>query len=457
MLGTSEIIRKLEKFLNHGHERTIRAKKNILISFFLKGADVLIGIILVPISISYLGTTNYGVWLTISSLTTWMIFFDVGLGNGLRNKFAEAVALGNDRLAREYVSSAYATLLIVVSFLILLFVFLNSYLDWTLILNSPPELRSNLSVLALIVFIAFAVRLVLKLISDLLLAYHRTALRDFILVLGRVLTLGLIIILSKKTNQSLVYFGSIYSLAPLVVLFISTVLLFKLFFREYQPSFQSINWKSSGSLFTLGVNFFVIQISITVLFMTDNVIISQLFGPAEVTPYHIAHKYFGVVLMGFTVVMSPFWSSFTEAYARKDITWIRRIIRNLLKVWIATSILAIILLVFSGFIYELWIGNQVRVEFQISLFWAVFVILQSLNMIYTFFLNGVGKIKIQMLTAVVTIFLNIPLSILFSYQLGLGPSGVILATNVSILMYIVFRSIQTYKILSGKAIGIWNS
>ena len=452
----STFTQKINAYLNKGHERTIRAKKNVFISFFLKGIDLLTGIILVPISIDYLGATNYGVWLTLSSLTTWMVFFDVGLGNGLRNKFAEAITLGNVKLAREYVSSAYAILLIIISLLILLFIAINTYLDWTLILNTSPELKDRLSILALIVFVSFALRLGLKLISALLLAYHKTALRDFIDVIGRLSILISIIFLSRHGTQSLVYFGSIVSLAPIIVLLIFTIILFKSLFKKYQPSFKEINWNSSKLLFNLGFYFFVIQISTTILFMTDNIIISQLFGPAEVTPYHIGHKYFGAVLMGFTIIMAPFWSSFTESFAANDILWIRTTIRKLLIIWCVSSLLVIILLACSNTIYDIWIGDKVYISFQTSLFWAIFVILQSLNMIYTFFLNGVGKIKIQMLTALFTIFLNIPLSIFFSKHLGLGPPGVVLATNVSILMYIYFRSTQTYKILSGKAVGIWD-
>ena len=51
-----------------------------------------IGLVLVPLTINYLNPTKYGIWITLSSVIGWFSFFDIGLGNGLRNRFAEAIA-----------------------------------------------------------------------------------------------------------------------------------------------------------------------------------------------------------------------------------------------------------------------------------------------------------------------------------------------------------------------------
>lgn len=46
----------------------------------------------------------------MSSIVGWFVFFDVGLTQGLRNRFAEARAKGDEELARNYVSTTYAIL-----------------------------------------------------------------------------------------------------------------------------------------------------------------------------------------------------------------------------------------------------------------------------------------------------------------------------------------------------------
>lgn len=87
--ATSIKIRQiLTDFFTKGHERSIKAKKNILASFIIKGLSIAISLVLVPLTINYINPTQYGIWLTLSSIVAWFSFFDIGLTQGLRNKFA---------------------------------------------------------------------------------------------------------------------------------------------------------------------------------------------------------------------------------------------------------------------------------------------------------------------------------------------------------------------------------
>lgn len=89
-------------------KRTNKALFNIASSFVIKGASILLSLLLVPITLDYLNPYEYGIWLTLSSVLMWINYFDIGLGNGLRNKLSEALAVGDDNLARIYVSTSLA-------------------------------------------------------------------------------------------------------------------------------------------------------------------------------------------------------------------------------------------------------------------------------------------------------------------------------------------------------------
>ena len=141
--STSIISNSIQKFLNSGHKRTVDAKKNIVWLFGVRGLHIVINMALVPIAIQYINPVQYGVWLTLSSIMGWFAFFDIGLSNGLRNKFAEAKARGDLELARSYVSTTYAALFFIFSFLWLLFVIVNRFIDWTIILNAPEDTESE--------------------------------------------------------------------------------------------------------------------------------------------------------------------------------------------------------------------------------------------------------------------------------------------------------------------------
>jgi O-antigen/teichoic acid export membrane protein len=206
----------------------------------------------------------------------------------------------------------------------------------------------------------------------------------------------------------------------------------------------------------IGLNFFIIQIAAIILFSTDNIIITQLFGPKEVTPYNIAFKYFSIVTMGFSIIVIPYWSAITEAYTKKDFLWIKKSMNTLLKLSIIFSLGAIVLIIFSNEFYFFWVGDLIQVPFTLSLFMGIYVIIGAFGRPFNHFVNGTGKIKIQLCFAVFGAVMNIPLSIYFAKYLDFGSSGVILATIVCEFIGLVILPVQYNKIINNKAHGIWN-
>ena len=63
--------------MTSGSERSAKAKKNIIEMLFLKGGNILIGLLMVPMTINYVDSENYGIWLTLSSMVAWMSFFNI--------------------------------------------------------------------------------------------------------------------------------------------------------------------------------------------------------------------------------------------------------------------------------------------------------------------------------------------------------------------------------------------
>lgn len=149
----NKIVYSLLKNINKGNDRSANALKNILASLLIRGCSISISLVLVPLTIHYVNPTGYGVWITLSSIIAWFSFFDIGFGHGLRNKFAEALAAGQNELARIYVSTTYAVLIIISSIIFTFFIVINPFLNWSKILNTSSEMTGELGLLALIVFV----------------------------------------------------------------------------------------------------------------------------------------------------------------------------------------------------------------------------------------------------------------------------------------------------------------
>ena len=447
-------IRRFRSIINKGHSRSINIVKNIFASFFIRGCSIAISLVLVPLTINYVNPTQYGIWLTLSSIIGWFGFFDIGFGNGLRNKFAEALAKEDKEQARIYVSTTYAILSIIIAVVLLLFFCINPFLNWATILNAPAAMGDELRTLALIVFVFFCIQFVLQLITTIITANQQPAKASAFNLLGSVFSLVVIYTLTRTTSGNLLYLGLALGFAPILVLAVSTFWFFRTEYRWCEPSVKHVKFRYARDLMNLGFKFFIIQIAFVVLYQTDNIIIAQLFGPTEVTPYNIAYKYFGVIPMLFGIIITPFWSAFTESWIKQDLSWIRSTMKKLRLFWLLLCAVALVMLLSAGFVYGIWIGDAVLIPFSMSSVMAIYVLVNAWNGIYSQFLNGVGKIKIQLYASIFGVLLNIPVALLLGKAIGV--SGVVLANVLFGVINMIWSAIQYQKIIQNKASGLWD-
>lgn len=439
--------------INKGHQRSVKAKKNILASFLIKGCNIAISLVLVPLTIHYVNPTQYGIWITLSSIIGWFAFFDIGFGNGLRNKFAEAIAHDDHEKARIYLSTTYAVLSIIIASVLALFFCINPFLNWPKILNTSQGMAGELSLLALIVFVFFCLQFLLQLITTIITANQQPAKASFFNFLGSILSLTVIFILTKTTSGNLIYLALGLGFTPIVVLSASSLWFYTHDYRKYAPAFRFVKFSYARSLMSLGVKFFIIQIAVVILYETSNLIIAQLFGPAEVTSYNVAYKYFGIIPMIMSIVMMPFWSAFTEAWVKKDIDWIKMTMTRLRRLWMLLIIITMAMLLGSQLVYKFWVGKDIFIPISISAAMASYVIINAWNGIHSQFVNGVGKIKMQLYVAIAGSLINIPLAIFLGNNLGIY--GVVLSTTIISIMGAIVSPIQYHKLINNTARGLW--
>ena len=259
-------------YFTKGHDRSINIKKNILASLIIKGFSIILSLLLVPLTIHYLDKNNYGIWLTISSLVAWMSYFDIGLNNGLRNKFAEAKALNNTELAQKYVSTTYALLILIFIPLTILLIVLNNFLNWSTIFKTTNTMSKDLSTVFIIIISYFSIKFILSTINTLLLADQKPAHASFIGLLEQILSLITIFILTQFTKGSLIKLCLGLCIIPLFMFLFVNIILFSGKYKNVSPNLKSINLSLSKELLGLGIKFFFLQIAVLVQFQTSNII-----------------------------------------------------------------------------------------------------------------------------------------------------------------------------------------
>jgi len=450
----SKVVSLVRGFFSEGHERTIKAKKNIVFSFFIKVASILVLLLNVPIALKYVNTAQYGIWLTLSALFTWFSLLDVGFGNGLKNKLTEALAQGNIRLARIYVSTTYAIISLISLLLFCLFLFANSFLDWTKILNTDPGMARELSLAVVVVFGIFAFQFILQLLNVICLARHNTVITALIGLAGNVMGLVTLLILAKTTQGSLINLCLSIGLGPLAALLLFTLVLFTGSYKGLSPSLKLVDFTYAKDIMNLGIKFFIIQVGLIFYYNCDNLIISHILGPQAVTPYNIALRYFNVITLVSSILMMPFWSAFTDAHAKEDFQWIKDTVRKLEKICLLIFAGGLVMLFISPVVYRIWIGDKVDIPLELSAVVVICLVLRAFRTVYCYYMNGVGKIMLQVYLTVIAGLVNVPLAIFLCKKMG--ATGVILATTVVCTVSAYFEITQYRKLINNTAKGIWN-
>ena len=408
---------------------------------------------LVPLTLNYVSSETYGVWLTLSSIILWLGFFDAGFSLGLKNKLAEALAFEDYKKGKILVSTTYFIMSIIFLPLLFLLELIVPYIDWPSLLNISILYQEDIISTMRIIVACFCLQMIIQVLSPVAAAHQKVALSSAFPVIGNVVSLLIVFILSKTVSPSLFILSLAISLVPVIILLLFSLYYYNYDFLKVSPSIKSIDLSFFKLLFGLGYKFFLIQIQLIVIFQTTNFLMSNLSGPDSVTAYNIAYKYLGTGMMLFYIIISPFWPAFTDAYAKGDFSWMKSIYAKLSKVYFLIVIGIVGMLAVSDFVYDIWVGKDFDVPFVMSLSVALYMIVQSWFSLQANLINGTGAITLQTVVSIVGLVVHVPFSLFLGHYVG--AVGVVYSMILITLFYSVVFTVQIRKILNRKARGIW--
>lgn len=435
-------------------ERSKQYKTNIVYMLIFQSISICTSFLLVPITLKYLGINNYGIWITLTTLIGWFSFFDIGLGHGLRNKYAESKAQNNYIEIRRYISTSLFILIAISLIIFILFSIVAIFVDWSNVLAAPEYLSFDLKILAFIIALTFCIRFVVNIVCVLLTADQQPYIPYFLNLCSNILSLIGVYILTITTKSSILSIGICLSVTQIIPISIGYVYFFNTKYKTVYPSFKYFSTNHIRPLFSLGIQFFIIQITSLVLFQTNNIIIAHTCGQQNVTEFNIAYKYINIIYITFSTLLTPLWSASTEAFVKGDITWIKKCMRKLKTIWLYICLGGLLLIILSPYSYKLWLKNAVSPNYFLLILILLYFITMMRSSMYRFFMNGVGKIRLQFYVTLIQSLIHIPLAIILGQEWGI--LGVVFTMFIWSLINSIWEPIQFKRIIEGKALGIWN-
>jgi len=376
--------------------RTLLAYKNIAASLFLRIFSGIITLILVPLTLNCLGEYNNGVWLTISSALLWIENFDIGLGNGLRNKLGAYVAAGDWTQARKSVSTTFVLLIFIMIPTMLVLLSLVNIFNIYDLLNISQEKISNLHQVLYIGIVLFCSTFIMKFIGNVFMGMQIPAVNNFLVTAGHpIILLGTYFMYTHHINS--LYYITILNLGtPLIIYLLAYPYTFYVKYPQLRPSLKFFEQSIIKELFSLGLLFFINQITGSIVLLSSNILISRWFSPSLVTPYQIAFRYFSIIILLFTLVISPLWNAVTDAYERGDTAWIKKTIRKVDITLLLFYIAITLMVVMSTYVYDIWIGQATVIPLSITISMALYTFCLITSLAYCYILNGMSKLRLQL-------------------------------------------------------------
>ena len=429
--------------------------KNSMATALMKVAVLLCSLIMVPITLNYLNAENYGIWMAMTSILYWFAFFDVGLGNGMRNYLSEAISRQDYIKARSYFSTAIFLLAIIAVLIGILSIIIIFQLDLNHIFNTHIMSNKSLAYIMVVAISFSLIQFVAKNVGMVYIAMQRYAINDFIVFIGQLISTIIVYIITKTTESHLIYIVIAITSIPALVFILASIPLLKQH-PQLKPSIKSIDFASAKKIIGKGLGFFIIQItSCLVIFGSANILISHYCGPEQVTVYNISYKLFNILIIIYTIIISPLWNAYTDASVKNDYAWIRKIFKKSIYLWAASLLLGLLMLLISGWFFKKWVGNSVDIPLGVSISILIYVCMFNFNNCVTYLINGLNKIKIQIITSILGTIIYL-IAVCFFIKGTYGIYGISISMCVVYTLMSLVHLYQCNLLAKNKAHGIWN-
>ncbi len=426
--------------------------RNIFYGFGIRAFGIILQFLLVKVSLNFVKPDYYGLWLTISTLVLWLGLFDLGLTNGLRNKISEKISLNASEEIGGLLRMSYRFLLLLTGAVLILGVILIFMVNWPSVIDIPGSLtRTELIWVFLLPLICFCVNLYMKPIFALHYSLHNSYVESFSTTLASVLSLLLLIIgYWMGKSSSIIWLAFSFSVPQTLVTAVITWNTFKKnpqYFQRLEKNGQVIKFKEISGL---SLKYFFIQVSATMVFMSNSFIISHFYGNAMVTEYNIVVRYFSLPMIVFSIIINPFWNIVAEKVHAKETEQLKMVFRKVRAILLLMLAVLLLMILISPVFFHYWIGESVTIEMSLIIAYSLFTLISLFGSFYTLFINGSGNLKIQTITSVISSVLYLPVMIFFIKRFDLGLEQMVVFSTIWLGLLLPIKYYQVAQIVYRK-------
>jgi len=400
---------------------------------------MLMGFMATPYLLEHLGAERLGAFNAAQQWTGYLAYLNLGLSWTINIFLLEAVNRRDMLRTKDLAMTGFRLQLRQTLFLVLPVAVVMAYMMPTL---APvrPSMRYELRVSSFIGLIALAT-LPFQVFRDLLACLQLGYLVSIALLVQFVLTTGLAVFLTWMgfglEGQYVAFVAGLLAFAAFVACFAIRYL--PGFFRatRLQLSRKEL-WKLRWPVALVGVG---TQVSL----MTDLIVVGLILNPAAVMTFSVTQRLISVVGRFATNLGGQSWSGLSEILATEGPLSFQDRLLELVRLMVGFgTIVVAILAAYNRQFVSLWVGDKYYGGDLLSVVTSIQMVIVGFVLLFSFVIDALGNTYKRVTISSSGAVLNIALSFLFAYWVGLfGVSlatvAAYLITDVWFLPYIVCR------------------
>ncbi len=393
-------------------DRLTRAIRSSISMSVFKVVQILVTIFTLPLVLSALGNSDFGIYIAIQAFATWFLF-----DNGLTESIKKVIIDGKHQADWTSINKTVTTGLIILSLFSSLIFFVLYFLEE--FFSFGEWLFGNKDVnyisLWLIVLIIIPLRLIRDILTGLERGYVFSNFNLFTPLIQLVLTLyG---VYSDRGVSYYVLTLFIPQLSSLILCWGYLIINPK---SRLKISFKYFDLKSICDIKKDAVHFFMLGFSLMIINTADPFVINLISGPEITAEFSFIYRIgvYATIMMSFIVY--PMWPAIGSAISTGDLEWAKEKTKKLILISTVFGGLISLLLAFLGQnIVSVWSKGLINVSelsvILISLFTFFKIVTTTMSTILKAYGEVEGQAKITFFEAILHIILLVP----FSYYFGL--------------------------------------
>ena len=425
--------------------------KNIIGAFIVKGGALFVTFFTLPAYIAFFNNDEVlGLWYTILSLLNWILNFDLGIGNGLRNYLSETLSTDDKEATKRFVSSAYFSIGAIVLVGIIILPIIVRFLDLNTLFNIKESVVSanSLYVAFVIVLVGVLLQFFLKLINAILYAMQKSSINNFLVLCTNVIILLFTLLYPSGNNdKNFIIMAVVHALAVAVPLLTATIFVFCGKLRFAFPRLKYVVLSNVKQVLSLGGKFFLVQIEYMIIMSTNEFLITKISGNSFVVEYQTYYKLFSLGSTVFALALTPLWSIITKAKVENNYSWIKKKYNFFILIALLFCIGEFLIIPLMRPIINIWLGENALSNISIlsGVLFALLGCSMIVNSVMSSVANGLGALNTQAICFGIGACLKIPLAY-WLVQVLQSWDGVVLANVICVAIYCIIQPIVLNKI-----------